>query len=573
MSTTKTAVPKRSTDTTNVVAAPVPETHLVLGTGVGEDPHDSPASRDGKTNGKTNGQRAGANAYGFFSIETFANSSPLTYTHDDAQGFYDYVAGFTAPNFWYRDGNVANWAYYEEFDNWQDTYGADAVNVMYHSGHGGRLADGRVWFPMGASWSDQGSDAWSDQMRLGNERANYLFWSTCLACPVYAPLNPLSAWGNSNLGFRMLFGFETISYDNPNYGRYFFEEWNKGKSFSTAWMDASWRISTGQVPSVVAVGANQAEAADRLYNERSFAWQHASRDWWEWRWYNAARMAPSNMATREKLTAIPDDLSVAQLRPIQIGENVLRSEVNRYGLPLTVPREITVSRTGAYRVVQDNAGVAFGADGSVEAQLAASNYRNRNQLSLDQVAAIAQEAVSLYGLNRDAQLVFDSVRYAMEAGGSAQGGGELLDPFVTETTVQFKQLINGLPVVTPGAGEVRVSVDNDGTVTRVADSTRTVDRLTRGNAQPTPAPDGTEVSARASADSAEARLGASWARHLSRWALRGQMPVGYSVVPATTEIGYAVAGDQATLVASRDIEVDFGNGLYKRYRVEAPITG
>ena len=128
--------------------------------------------------------RGGANAYGAFSIETFANSGGLTYTHEDAQGFYDYVKQFAAPNFWYRDGGVAVWAYYEEYDNWQDTYGMDAVNVVYHSGHGGRLADGRVWFPLGADWSGQGTNAWSDKMRLGNERVNYIFWSTCSACPV-----------------------------------------------------------------------------------------------------------------------------------------------------------------------------------------------------------------------------------------------------------------------------------------------------------------------------------------------------------------------------------------------------
>ena len=39
----------------------------------------------------------------------------------------------------------------------------------------------------------------------------------------------------------MIFGFETNSVDNPNYGRFFFEEWNKNKSFSQAWLDASWR--------------------------------------------------------------------------------------------------------------------------------------------------------------------------------------------------------------------------------------------------------------------------------------------------------------------------------------------
>ena len=68
----------------------------------------------------------------------------------------------------------------------------------------------------------------------------------------------------------MIFGFETVSYDNANYGSYFFEEWNKNKSFSQAWLDASWRIAHDQGPTAAACGATQAEAQDRLFNERLF---------------------------------------------------------------------------------------------------------------------------------------------------------------------------------------------------------------------------------------------------------------------------------------------------------------
>ena len=348
--------------------------------------------------------RGGANAYGAFSVETFANAGGLTYTHEDAQGFYDYVKQFAAPNFWYRDGGVAVWAYYETYDDWQDTYGMDAVNVVYHSGHGGRLADGRVWFPLGADWSGQGTNAWSDQMRLGNERVNYIFWSTCFACPVYAPLNPITTWNSANLGFRMLFGYETTSVDDPNYGKYFFQEWNKNKSFSTAWLDASWRISHGQVPSVVACGANQADADARLSSERLFNWAHVPKNWWSWRWYNASRSAPPNMTARERNISVPQDMSSAVLRPIDVNERVLRSAVDRFGLRLTIPREVGISPSGASQISDGDTTLAFGADGSVEAHLAQHNYDNRDQISLTDAAAIAQEALGLYGQARENQL-------------------------------------------------------------------------------------------------------------------------------------------------------------------------
>lgn len=542
---------------------------LILGSSVGDNPTaEMPAEY------AAGRARGGANAYGAFSLETFATAGALTYTHEDAGGFYNYVAQFTAPNFWYKDSNVQVWAYYETYDDWQDTYGMDAVNAVYHSGHGGRTSDGKVWFPLGADWDHQGTNAWSDQMRLGNEHVNYIFWSTCFSCPVYAPLNPITTWSAANLGFRMLFGFETTSVDDPNYGKYFFEEWNKGKSFSTAWMDASWRISHGQVPSVVACGATQAEATDRVNNERLFNWGHVSSNWWQWRWYYASSLAPANFRTRERNTAVPSEMLGARLRPIEVNARTLRSSVDRFGLRIPVAREVMVSPSGAFKISDGDSHLAFGADGSVEAQLERHNYANREQIPLSQAAAIAQDAIGLYGLARDAQLVFDKVQYSAEGGGSAQGSGELLAPFVTGTTVQFKQIINGLPVVTPGAGEVRVCVDNDGNVTRVASSARTVDRLTPGGGNPTPGPDGKEMPRRASAGDGEMEqgLGASWAQQLARWAIKGQMPVGYAIVPGSSEVGYVIQGDQAVLAATREIEVDFGNGLFKRYRIEAPLA-
>lgn len=581
MPTKKAGLKTRTTTATRptvVPAAPRPAApsgngtaRMVFGASVGDDPHEQmPHSI-----AENGGARGGANAYGAFSIETFADAGSLMYTHEDAAGFLGYVGKFAAPNFWYKDGNVQIWSYYEDFDDWQDTYGMDAVNVAYHSGHGGRRADGSVWFPLGGNWNNQGTNAWAGNMRLGNERANYLFWSTCFACPVYAPLNPIITWNSANLGFRMLFGFETTSVDNGNYGKFFFEEWNKGKSFSTAWMDASWRISHGQVPSVVACGATQAEAADRLNNERLFNFGHVSKNWWQWRWYYASSLAPVNLSTRERQLAVPADLRGARLRPFEVSAKRLRSAVDQFGLAVSIPREVTVSAGGALRIGDGDSRLAFGADGSVEAQLDHHNYTNPNQIPVSQAAAIAQEALGMYGLTRDAELVFDKVQYAAEAGGSAQSDGELLDPVVTGTTVQFKQIINGLPVVTPGAGEVRVSVDNDGKVTRVASSVRAVDRLTRGvgGGGPTPTPDGSEQPAGVGADQdpVEQRLGASWAQHLARWATKGQMPVGYSLVPGSTEVGYALQLDQAVVVATREIEVDFGNGLLKRYRVEAPL--
>src|SRR5262245_23648876 len=107
---------------------------------------------------------------------------------------------------------------------------------------------------------------------------------------------------------------------------------------------------------------------------------------------------------------------------------------------------------------------------------------------MEGAANIAREAVGRYGLDREATLVFDRVQLALEGGGSNQGSGQRDGPFVTGTTVQFRQMINGLPVVTPGAGSVRISVDNDGTVTELHTSTRPIERMIDRPRNPLAAP-------------------------------------------------------------------------------------
>jgi Family of unknown function (DUF6345) len=159
--------------------------------------------------------------YFFTSIEDFPpDIGDLGLTHDDVQGFYDYVRQFNTPNAWYRDGSVGQWIYEETYDNFLDDYGFDAARVVYHSGHGSMDSNGVFWLPVGNDW---GGDVWtsSNDMRLGNEYVRYVFWSTCLSLRVKDGHTPIRTWSTANLGLRMIFGYETVSVDNGDYGRFF----------------------------------------------------------------------------------------------------------------------------------------------------------------------------------------------------------------------------------------------------------------------------------------------------------------------------------------------------------------
>ena len=123
--------------------------------------------------------------------------------------------------------------------------------------------------------------------------------------------------------------------------------------------------------------------------------------------------------------------------------------------------------------------------------------------------------------------------------------------------------IRGGTACTPGAGEVRVTIDNDGTVTNVQSSVRPVARLHDRPRNTTNAPlqEGPIARADVSDDGGYERLlAAEWRKRLAAWVVRGEAPAQYTIVPGSTEIGYDIRGNQAIIVARRAIEVDLGRG-------------
>ena len=512
--------------------------------------------------------------YFFTSIEDYpAGIGDLPLPHDDVQGFHDYVKRFNTPNGWYRDGSVGQWIYEETYDNYLDDYGFDSSCVVYHAGHGDMDSAGVFWVPMGNSW---GGDSWtsSRDMRLGNEFARYVFWSTCLSLRVKGGHTPVRTWSVANLGLRMIFGYETLMVDHAGYGRIFFDEWNKNKSLSTAFLDASWRISTGQEPAAVACGATQSEASSRVFNERFFYTGRASTSWWWWRWYDAARGRQRNLDRPERTTS-------ARLASPLDSVQELGQQADRFGFRLPEGADERELLRGAALEV-DGRIMAIGPDGSREFVLAETAETSR-QLPAEEAVQAATRAVEEFGLAQDVDLVFDHTRFDRHAGASAD---EQVDESVRETTVVFAQVIDGLPVVTPDSGHVHVRVDNDGTITGVVDGTRQVLDV-RDQAATPPDPESRTHQRGSAGDPAEPAdepehddratvddlLQAALQNRLRSVAAGGHVPTSVRVVPESSEIGYAFRDGDAVLVARQEVEIDFGQGLAKRYILQEPLPG
>jgi hypothetical protein len=190
-----------------------------------------------------------------------------------------------------------------------------------------------------------------------------------------------------------------------------------------------------------------------------------------------------------------------------------------------------------------------------------------------QARLAAEEAVRRYGLADDIDIIYDVTRLDNIASATGESGGEDADARVRAIVVGFRQVVNGLPMVSSDGGELRVTLDPAGNLIGVADTTRRVAELVdRGPGTTTPptrpGASGTEPDQPAAA----ALLNAAVQRRLRQIASGGHVPEQVEVVPGTDEIGYALRETSAVLVARKTIEVDCGQGLRKRYDVEVPLA-
>ncbi len=505
--------------------------------------------------------------WGACSLETFADVSGLSLTHDDAHGFLDYLDNFAPYNYWLGDANVQVWQYEEAYDNWQDTWGADAVLVFYHSGHGGMDANGVFQVPLGAAWGGR-TWAFSNAMRLGNEQVRYVFWSTCFSNRVLGGHTPIRTWAPANLGFRMLFGYETVSIDHGGYGSAFWNQWRSGKSFSQAFLDASWyNISVHQAPSVTACGANAAEASNRLYNERLFSWDAVSTNWWQWRWYYAAASAAG---VRSPNLHVPDRPRVATLRRERADERTVATLRERHDLSVAGPvRDLAIGSRRGFTVGEGDVRLAVEPDGTYEVSLAAPNLDNTEQISIRSAIRAAEDVAAQHGVATD-DLTFDRLMLQYEAGGTSEGDGTMREPVVTETIVQFTQMIDGVPVLAPGRGQLSVGIDNDGRPTKIRNTVRPIAEVTERGRRTPPVPEAEAVAS--GGDDIEGMLGDAWQKRMRAFLVQDRMPRSFAEVPGTTEIGYVMDGDEAALVVRREYEVDHGRGILKRHRIEVPLA-
>ena len=494
--------------------------------------------------------------YGACSLETFSSASGLTYTHEDADGFLNYPTSFQPANYWLKDAGVQVWGYEETYDNWQDTYGMDAVMVFYHSGHGNMDSNGVFQAPLGGKW-DNRDWVFSNNMAFANEELRYLFWSTCFSLRVSGPDSPIRTWWDPNKGgLSMLFGYETTSVDNPNYGAFFWDEWKKNKTFARAFLDASWRISHDQVAVVMASGANQSEATNRLNNERIFSRTPVTKGWYQWQWIGTL---PTRSFASE--TSVPKHLSGIILGNKFADDKLVTKIAHEVGAARKDAATILLDINGNRLLSSKEVHANVNTQGALNIHFGKANVENKSLLNESEAVKIAQGFINDLDLNKGIDLTLGHIRHKFTCGGTMKGSGTLETPSLIETVVQFRQSHQGVKSINSDHGLIAICIDNDGRIVNVYDSTKLVLGETDHRTLKKSSPRDPKGAARETIDT-------QFNKKLNKIVVDGESK---STV-LHEAVGYDFSGNRGAVVHHKEVEVDFGQNLKKRYKLRVPLV-
>ncbi|UFM64933.1 DUF6345 domain-containing protein [Paracoccus sp. MA] len=532
------------------------------------DPQDPAEEAPGQ-----GGNGTGGRLYGACSVETYRAAGALHAAHRDAGGFLDAVDRFATPDFWRRDAAVKSWIYDRRATEHAPGRDMDSVRVFYHAGHGRMDEHGSFHLPMGALWAGTDACLTSDRMRLGSGALRYLFWSTSQSLRVGPGHSPLRSWGPANHGLRMLFGFDSSCWDSGRYGANFWQHWQMGKSFAQAWLDGAWDVAHDQNPVVCACAPKREAALAMLFSERRFQPQRGATECWAWRWH-----APAALYQREPALAEPPaEFSAVRLVPVA-GDHTLAEEVlSRLGLD---PALVRGDAQGCLSVRQGPVRFQRRPDGRILLELAPGGPGQGPRTPLQRRALIARarSALRRYGfLPTESELVFDRIALAMSATASLRRPDEPPEENLDEIIVQFRQAIDGIPVLTPETGSLRLAMRPDGTVLRIESTLRRVAERMAPRAHRQGLPDDPPPPARPEGlpepePQAIPRILAQHSARLMRdLAARGAAPLSLRILPDTTEIGYGIRSNTARLVARQGIEIECVRGFRKRYWIQSDL--
>ena len=250
---------------------------------------------------------------------------------------------------------------------------------------------------------------------------------------------------------------------------------------------------------------------------------------------------------------------IAELAPFEVNRAKIASIADQLGFSSKAFNGFGISKEGTYLMDEGEKKITVNQQGHFNAKLANINFENRNRLDQNKARQTAEQYIREH-VGKDAELQYSTTRLGKTCGGSTKGSGHLDKEYVTDTTIEFRQVINGIPVINTDNGIVRVTIDNDGTVTNFHNSVKTVRKLSNKPKQM-----GIDPNRNGHALDAQAADTEKLFRHkLAAYKTESTKPI-------TDEVGYDVSGLHGSIAAKREYEVTFEDDLKKLVQVTVPV--
>ncbi|GAG29023.1 unnamed protein product, partial [marine sediment metagenome] len=238
---------------------------------------------------------------------------------------------------------------------------------------------------------------------------------------------------------------------------------------------------------------------------------------------------------------LPKEPMIAILRRKKVDGRYVRNVLKRHRLDIPLPHQVKTNIKGTFYVKHGDLRLSFDADGAYEIEYAHPNLNNRHSLEEKNAVRIAESFIQEEGLSKNIDLVFDCIRFSKLSGGQPVKKG-FEGPFTSETTVEFTQIVNDIPVISPKYGRIRVSIDNDGNITRLQNHTREILGLTKHSKGYYPGP---KMNIQMhELDVYRRLLEQQWQKRLLIRNAMGKKPSIMELLPGSDEIGYVVIGNE-----------------------------
>lgn len=403
------------------------------------------------------------------------NNLPATITELDKFFASRYFPQDAQKNSYWKDGGVkaADWVastdLFESPEAASGFDGMDAPLISYIASHGG-TSNGKY---TGLAGGSDGCYINSNTMAAGDGNARYLVLSTCQGLkigtgdnPTRPGENPSVTWRTANKGLNCIFGYSNNMVDASEYGNYFLENLaTSDETLAKAFMRASRRVSSSNLPAVLCFGTDDAAAREYLETTKRFSAEKIGTGGSAWTHGQAKRVEGvfdfSKLKTRKALarTVSSKDASLS-------AEKIATSFLGGKFQDQTATSSLKIYRTssGTVTVNSENGYFSF-----VKASV---SDKVVPEMKIDDSAAVRIGEAFIAGRSFLSKFVPElAASYVVDRFVGNEEGSSLV-----EKTVIFSQTIGGVAVLGT-SGTLEVVIGANGEVSAVHGALLTIEKM------------------------------------------------------------------------------------------------